>query len=95
MAMKTLRLRTRHDLLELLADGQSPAWKIAKDKEQRIGEVHIVNWRGTQRIEATFDKATSKRRDRDGRLIVGFSNARIVNCDVKFSSRNSVRYLPV
>ena len=91
--MSTLQLRTEHDLLYLLARGESPAWKVDKKQEPKIVAVQIVNWGGTQRIEATYDRAGSERRMEDGRLIVRFSDARIVNCNVTFKGRNPIRYL--
>jgi hypothetical protein len=88
----TLRVRTRHDLGEILAESESPAWRIAKRREALIARVHVVSFDGRQRIEGLFDREGSQRRE-DGRLIVRFSNARIVACDVRFDSRNPVRYV--
>lgn len=89
--MLTLQVRTHNNLLDLLALGESPAWKIDRKKEPKLAAVHIVNWIGTQRIEGTYDRATSERR-KDGRLIVRFTDGRIVNCKVRFS-RNPIRYI--
>ena len=87
----TLQLRTHDNLLELLAAGESPAWVIAIERVSRIGQVHIINFNGTQRIEAAFDSAASTWRS-DRRLIVRFHTGRLVNCKVEFHGRNPVEY---
>lgn len=92
MSKLTLQLRTRDNLLELLARGESPAWVVAEDKIQKITHVQVVNWDGSQMIECEFDRNASWRRE-DGRLVVKFLNACIVNCNVKFEGQNPVRYI--
>lgn len=92
MRNMTIRLRTRRDLSEVLRNGQSPAWKIARKAEPRIGRVEIVKFDGTEMIAAKYEPATSERRS-DGRLIVRFSDGRIVPCEIKFPSRNPLRYI--
>jgi hypothetical protein len=90
--MLTLQLRTHDNLLDLLAAGQSHAWVVGADRESRITYVQIVNFDGTQRIEGVYDRAASHRGG-DGRLVVAFRDARIVNCQVQFEGQNPVRYL--
>jgi hypothetical protein len=89
--MITPQVRTNNNLLGLPARGESPAWVVSPKKEPKIAVVHVVNWDGSQRIEAAYDRAKSERRD-DGRLIVRFSDARIMNCKVRFT-QNPVRYI--
>lgn len=36
MAKLTIQVRTRNNLLELLASGQSPAWVVAAKKAERL-----------------------------------------------------------
>jgi hypothetical protein len=78
-------------LLELLAHGESPAWVVAAGRVAKITNVHVVNWDGTQMIEGVFDPDSSRRED--GRLILWFFDARIVDCRVNFDCRNPVRYI--
>ena len=87
-----LRLRTRHDLREILAAEESPAWRIADEKNEQITHVQIVAFDGKQMIEGVFDRTGSYRRE-DGDLVVKFLDGRIVNCHTEFDGRNPVRYL--
>jgi hypothetical protein len=91
MPKLTVQVRTRDDLRELLAHGESPAWVISEERQKQITHVQIVNFEGTQMIEGVFDRNGSVRRD-DGRLIVRFLDGRIVNRDVRFDGQNPVRY---
>lgn len=91
MSKLTIQVRTRDNLSELLNRGESPAWKVAKGNEKKITNVQVVNWDGTQMIEGVFDPG-SPRRD-DGKLILRFFDAHIVNCNVTFEGRNPVRYI--
>ena len=92
MSKFIVQVRTRNNLLELLAKEESQAWVIAEDKVQQITHVQIVNFEGTQMIEGIFDRSASWRRD-DNRLVLKFSQGRIVNFQVKFDGQNPVRYL--
>lgn len=94
MANLTLQLRTRDNLLELLAAGQSHAWVVGADSESRITHVQIVNFEGTQMIEGEYNRTASHRRE-DGRLVVAFRDAHIVNCEVNFDGQNPVRLLDI
>ncbi len=90
MPKLTIQVRTRDNLLELLSKGESPAWVIAADKERDLTNVQVVNWDGTQMINAIFDPASERRED--GRLILRFFDASIINCDVDFD-QNPVKYV--
>ena len=46
-----VQVRTHDDLRELLAAGESHAWKISGEREQSITHVQVVNFEGTQMIE--------------------------------------------
>lgn len=69
MPKLTVQVRTRDDLREVLATGESPAWVLAEDKLQLVTHVQIVNFEGTQIIEGVFDRQASCRRE-DSRLVV-------------------------
>ncbi len=92
MLKLTLQVRTKDNLLELLASGESQAWVVAEDKLEKITNVQIVNWNGTQMIEGAFDQKSSWRRE-DGRLVIKFLDGRIVNCNIKFDGQNPVHYI--
>ena len=76
----TVQVRTRPNLLEVLANEESPAWVIAPKRQSHIAQVQVVNWDGTQMVKGEFDRKSSRRTD--GRLILRFLNACIVNCRV-------------
>ena len=92
MSKLILQLRTKDNLLDILAKSESAAWVVADHKIQKITHIQVVNFAGTQMIEGVFDRSNSYRRD-DGRLVVKFLDGRIVNCSVQFDARNSVRYI--
>ncbi|QSJ15571.1 hypothetical protein JYQ62_27645 [Nostoc sp. UHCC 0702] len=87
-----VQVRTRDNLLKLLAQGESQAWVIAEEKAQKITHVQVVNFDGTQMIEGIFDREASWRMN-DGRLVLKFLDGCILNCQVKFDSQNPVRYI--
>jgi hypothetical protein len=91
MARLTVQVRTHDSLLELLANGESPAWVIAGDRVPRITNVQFINWDGTQMIEGVFDPVSPRRED--GRLVLRSFDAHIVNCRVTFDGQNPVRYI--
>ena len=96
MAQFTLQVRTHDNLLDLLARGESGDWVVGQGREQEITDVQIVNWDGSQMIQATLNRDSSYRLETDPRrLVLRFSDAQIVNCQVEFDApRSVVRYLP-
>ena len=92
MTKLTIQVRTSDNLIDLLKAQQSGYWTVAQGKEQEISNIQIVNFDGTQRIEAEFNLEHSHRVE-DGRLLIAFTNACIRNCRVSFDSRNPVRYI--
>jgi hypothetical protein len=92
MPKLTVQVRTRDDLLQLLATGESAAWVIAEERRQQITHVQVVNFGGTQMVEGIFDRNASLPSE-DGRLVLRFLDARIVNCRVEFDGQNPVRYV--
>ena len=53
---------------------------IAEDREPQIRDIHIVNFDGTQRIEAVYDRGRTAFVEKMDELIVRFLDGRIVNC---------------
>jgi len=92
MPKVTVQVRTRVDLLELLAAGESPAWVVGEDRERTLTHVQVVNFDGTQMIEGVYDRNGSQRRE-DGDLVIRFLDGRIVNCRVEFAGRNPVHFI--
>jgi hypothetical protein len=95
MPKYTLQVRTRDNLLELLAKNETGDWKVGNKKIPLITHVQVVNWGGTQMIEGVFDRNDSYYLDptNDNRFLVKFLDGRIVNCNVQFTSDNPVRYI--
>jgi hypothetical protein len=95
MPKLTLQVRTRDNLLELLAQNQTGDWIVARDRIPQITHVQVVNFEGSQMIEGIFDRNASYYLDspNDNRLLVKFLDGRIVNCNVHFTSDNPVRYI--
>ena len=92
MPKLTVPERTRDNLLELLAAGESPAWVVAEDRERRLTHVQTDIFEGIQRIEGVHDRTGSRRPDK-GRLVIRFLDGRIVNCGVDFNGQNPVRFI--
>ncbi|WP_416671119.1 hypothetical protein [Egbenema bharatensis] len=91
MSKLILQVRTKDNLLELLAASESRAWVVAADKINQITHVQIVNFDGTQMIEGIFDRNDSYRSS-ENKLVIKFLDGRIVNCRVQFDAQNPVRY---
>lgn len=81
MPKLTLQVRTRDNLLELLAQSQTGYWIVARNRVEQITHVQVVNFEGTQMIEAVFDRNASHYIDppNENRLLVKFLEGRIVN----------------
>ena len=91
---ETIRLRTSDNLLDLLSKGESWAWKVSKERLKKVSHVQVVNFDGTQMIEGEHGESYDDPREgNEHDAVVVFKNARIVNCDVEFSSRNPVGYI--
>jgi hypothetical protein len=94
MSKLTLQVRTNDNLLDLLAQAESPAWVVADDKSRKITHIQVVNFTGTQMIEGVFDRNSSYRQeDNERRLVIKFLDGHIVNCSIKFDGQNPVRYI--
>lgn len=91
MGKSIIRVRTRDSLADILASGESHAWRVAKGRERDLTHVQVVGFDGKRMIEGTFDPERSRRRQ-DGRLIIAFRNGRLIDCDVTFPGRGVVLY---
>jgi len=91
MTKLVIQVRTADNLLELLKANKSGNWTVAQGKEQKLTDVEIVSFDGTQKIEGTFDAANSFRLD-GGRLVIAFTDACVRNCSISFDGQNPVRY---
>ena len=90
-----LQVRTRDNLLELLAKNETGYWKVGRERIQQITHVQVVNFDGTQMIEGIFDRNASyylEPPDND-RLAVKFLDGRIINCNVQFAGQMPIRYI--
>lgn len=91
-----LRLRTNDDLRQLLKQGNSPAWRIAKNRVDSIQKVEIYNFEGTECLKGDFSKAKSvwKKDEKDNdRLVVAFENGKIEPASYKWVGQNPVKYV--
>ena len=90
----TIRVRTKDDLIQLLKEGGSCCWKIAKLRETKLKKIEVYNWDGSLVIKAEYNSHTSRRTD-NNRLYLGFSNAKIkaVNPPLKWHGQNPVNYV--
>ncbi|MBD1804089.1 hypothetical protein H6F98_01185 [Microcoleus sp. FACHB-SPT15] len=90
-----LQVRTKDNLLELLAKNQTGDWIVAKEKTHHITHIQVLNWEGTQMIEGIFDRNASYylTPPNANRLLVKFLDGRIVNCKVKVGDPYALRYL--
>jgi len=95
MPKLTLQVRTRDNLLELLAKNETGDWKVGKERIHHITHVQVVHFDGMQMIEGVFDRNASYylAPPKDDRLLVKFLDGRIVNCKVQFTSDNPVHYI--
>lgn len=91
MPKLTLQVRTKDNLLELLAKNETGDWLVGKEKIHLITHVQVLNWEGTQMIEGVFDRNASYYKD--DRLMVKFLDGRIVNCKVEVGGRFAFRYI--
>src|SRR5688572_9860944 len=92
MPKLTVQVRTRDNLLELLAARASSAWVVSEERERLLTHVQVVNFDGTQMIEGVYDRNDSERRE-DARLVLRFLDGRIVNSNVEFASQNPVHFI--
>jgi hypothetical protein len=86
-----IRIRTKDKLEELLRHGTSPAWVVSEWRVPRITNVEIYQFDGKRVLKATFEPSRSSR-TQDNRLIVGFSDGKIEDCDYKWVGQNPIKY---
>lgn len=86
-----IQIRTKDDLIKLLSEGISYAWRVNKGRLNSITEVEIYNFSGNARIVGTFDRDNTKILD-NGRVAVAFSSAKIESCEFKWVGQNPIKY---
>ena len=86
-----IQIRTKEDLAKLLNEGVSAAWRINKERLNKITDVEIYNFSGNARIVGAFDRDNTKVLD-NGRVAVAFTNAEIEPCDFKWVGQNPIKY---
>lgn len=94
MSKLTVRVRTRDNLTQLLKEGGSGWWTIAKFRDTNLGQIEVYNWDGTLVIKAEYNPQTSQRNE-NNKLYLGFKNAKIeaVNPPLKWHGQNPVNYV--
>lgn len=86
-----IQIRTKDDLVKLLSEGVSAAWRVNKGRLNSITEVEIYNFSGNARIVGAFDRDNTKVLD-SGRVAVAFTNAKIEPCEFKWVGQNPIKY---
>jgi hypothetical protein len=86
-----IQIRTKEDLVKLLSEGVSAAWRVNKGRLNSITEVEIYNFSGNARIVGSFDRDNTKVLD-NGRVAVAFTNAKIEPCEFKWIGQNPIKY---
>jgi hypothetical protein len=88
--MKIL-IRTKDDLVEILNNEISYAWKINKKRLNTISEVEIYNFSGTEKVVGAFHLENSKVLN-NGRVAVAFKNGKIESCEFKWIGQYPIKY---
>lgn len=88
--MKIL-IRTKDDLIKLLNDGISYAWRINKSRLSSITEVEIYNFSGNTKIVGTFDPGKTIVLA-NGRVAIAYTNAKIEPCEFKWIGQYPIKY---
>jgi len=86
-----IQIRTKDDLVKLLSEGFSYAWRINKSRLSSITEVEIYNFSGNTKIVGVFDRDKIKVLE-NGRVAVAFINAKIEPCEFKWVGQYPIKY---
>jgi hypothetical protein len=86
-----IQIRTKDDLVKLLSEGISYAWRVNKGRLNSITEVEIFNFNGNAKIVGSFDREKTKVLD-NGRVAVAFTDAKIEPCQFKWLGQNPIKY---
>lgn len=92
----TIRIRTNDDLLKLLQNGESPAWRVSKWRADQIKNVEIYSFDGSLCLKGDYSKVRSRWiKDHNGkdRLVVAFDNGCISNANYKWIGQNPVKFV--
>jgi hypothetical protein len=87
-----IQIRTKDDLVKLLSEGISYAWRVNKGHLNSITEVEIYNFNGNAKIVGSFEREKTKVLD-NGRVAVAFNNAKIESCEFKWIGQNPIKYI--
>lgn len=87
-----LRIRTKDDLSTLLRHGNSPAWNVAEWRIEKIESVEIYQFDGKKVLKGKFERDNSFR-NKNGRLVVAFTNAAIEDSNFVWNGQNSIKYV--
>jgi hypothetical protein len=86
-----IQIRTKDDLVKLLSEGISYAWRVNKGRLNSITEVEIYNFNGNAKIVGSFDREKTKVLD-NGRVAVAFTDAKIEPCEFKWVGQYPIKY---
>jgi hypothetical protein len=86
-----IQIRTKDDLVKLLNDGISYAWRINKSRLDNVTNVEIYNFSGNSKIVGTFDLERTKVLE-NGRVAVAFTKAKIETCEFKWVGQYPIKY---
>ena len=89
-----LKVRTRLSLMNILINENTPAWVIAREKFNLINKIEVHNFEGSIKIQGDFDNQRSYFRE-DGRLVVYFTNGKIVKTNERWNGQNPVQYFTI
>lgn len=86
-----IQIRTKDDLVKLLSEGISYAWRINKSRLTSITEVEIYNFSGNSKIVGMYDPVRTKVLE-NGRVAVAFTNAQIEPCEFQWVGQYPIKY---
>lgn len=89
-----IQIRTKDDLIKLMSDGISYAWRINKSRLTSITDVEIYNFSGNSKIVGKYDPDRTKVLE-NGRVAIAFTNAKIEPCDFKWVGQYPIKYKTV
>jgi hypothetical protein len=87
-----IQVRTKDDLLALIAAGKTGDWRVAQTREKNLTRLQVVNFAGTEMFEADITGFSKISGYPTRRVEIIFINpTAITPCTITFSSRNPVR----
>jgi hypothetical protein len=86
-----IKIRTKDNLVDLLKEGISHAWRINTGRLKNITNVEIYDFSGKAKIVGTYDHKNTKIL-KNGRVAVAFKDARIEQADFKWIGQYPIKY---